>query len=165
MWHDGWQSCSFGIMPPNHAPYSYRQDPLMPRFAERGAMTVMDAQCALCARGARWIARNDRAAEFAIIPLQSPLGAALMRHYGMDPADPTSWLYLEQGRAFASLDAVIRVGARLGGVWRGLALLGIVPRGLRDRAYRVVARNRYGWFGRADLCALPDPQVQQRLLR
>ena len=61
----------------------------------------MDAHCALCARGAAWIARNDRLAEFKIVPLQSELGNALMIHYAMDPEDPTSWLYLEDGRAYA----------------------------------------------------------------
>lgn len=126
--------------------------------------TVMDAHCALCARGARWIARNDRAGAFTIIPVQSELGGALMRHYGLDPADPVSWLYVEHGRAFTSLDALIRVGRRLGGVWRGLVVLRLLPRAVQDPLYRLVARNRYRLFGRADLCALPDPQVQKRLL-
>lgn len=126
--------------------------------------TVMDAHCALCARGARWIARNDRAGAFTIIPVQSELGGALMRHYGLDPVDPVSWLYVEHGRAFTSLDALIRVGRRLGGVWRGLVVLRLLPRAVQDPLYRLVARNRYRLFGRADLCALPDPQVQKRLL-
>lgn len=125
----------------------------------------MDAHCALCARGATWIARHDRAQEFTIIPVQSELGSALMRHYGLDPTDPLSWLYLENGRAYSSLDALMRAGRRLGGVWKGLTILRILPAPLQDRLYAWVARNRYRMFGRADLCALPDPDVQKRLLR
>lgn len=87
-----------------------------------------------------------------------------MRHYGMDPADPTSWLFLNEGQAQTSLDALIGVGLRLGGIWKGLILLRILPKGLRDILYRAVARNRYRLFGTADLCALPDPEVQKRLL-
>lgn len=123
----------------------------------------MDAHCALCARGAKWIAHNDHNVEFKIVPSQSELGNALMRHFEMDPADPTSWLYLIDGHAYASLDALVNVGRRLGGVWNVLIALRVIPRGLRDILYRFVARNRYRWFGTADLCGLPDPQVKKRL--
>lgn len=148
----------------DRAPYSYQQDPSVPGFAHLGPICVMDAQCALCARGARWIARADHRQEFRIVPLQSALGSALMRHYGMDPEDPLSWLFLDQGRATSSLDAVMGVGRRLGGVWHVLRLLQMIPRGLRDGLYRLVARNRYRWFGRTDICAMPDPEVRKRLM-
>lgn len=125
----------------------------------------MDASCGLCARGAKWIARNDTAKAFRIIPMQSPLGQALMRHFDMDPEDPLSWVYLEHGSGFASLDAVMRVGRRLGGVWHVLGSLRILPAPLRDAVYGIVARNRYKVMGRADLCSMPDAQVQARLLQ
>ena len=145
-------------------PYSYRNDSKIPDFTDLGPVCVMDAHCSLCARGARWIAHNDRNADFKIVPLQSKLGIALMTHYGMDAEDPTSWLYLAEGRGYASLDALIRVGHRLGRGWNLLTILRLIPRGLRDILYRTVARNRYRWFGTADLCNLPDAEVQKRLL-
>lgn len=125
--------------------------------------TVMDAHCALCARGARWIARNDRKGEFKIVPIQSALGRDLLIRNGLDPDDPTSWLFIENGHAFQSLDAVIRVGWRLGGPWKALALLRILPRSWQDKLYHAVARRRY-LLGRADLCHLPDPDVRARLV-
>ena len=145
-------------------PYSYRHDDDVPDFADSGPVCVMDARCALCARGARWISRNDRHAEFRIVPLQSELGKSLLNHFGLDPEDPTSWLYLEDGHAYASLDALMRVGSRLGRGWKALSILRVLPAGLRDRLYSTVARNRYQWFGSIDLCTLPDAEVQKRLL-
>lgn len=145
--------------------WRHRQDPAVPAFADTGPVTVMDAHCALCARGARWIARNDQAGEFRIIPVQSALGHALLTHYGLNPADPASWLYLEDGQPYTSMDAVIRVGTRLGSIWRGLQALRILPGPVRRALYRLVARNRYRLFGHADLCHLPDPDVQKRLLQ
>ena len=38
----------------------------------------------------------------------------------MDPTDPTSWLYLENGHAFASRDALTRAGKWLGQQGAGL---------------------------------------------
>lgn len=152
------------IMSLNSEDFSWRSDPHIADFDDSGPVTVMDAHCALCARGAKWIARNDTDKAFRIIPLQSERGRALMRHYDMDADDPLGWLYLENGRAYSSLDATIRVARRLGGIWKSLALLRLMPRPLQDRLYRLVARNRYRWFGRADLCNLPDPEVRERLL-
>lgn len=131
----------------------------------RSAVTVMDAQCALCARGAAWIARNDAAQEFLIVPMQTKLGQMLLQQHRLDPGDPTSWLYLEQGQAYTSTDAIIQAGQKLGGKWRVLTAMRIIPRSLRDALYRMVARNRYRWFGQGDMCAMPDPEVQRRLFR
>ncbi len=145
-------------------PYSYRALPQMSGVADAGPLTVMDAQCGLCARGARWIARNDASGAFHIIPLQSERGEALMRHYGLDPNDPLSWLLIEEGRAYTSLDAVIRTGRLLGGKWHALSVMRVMPRRFQDWLYGIVARNRYKVMGRGDLCAMPDPDVQARLL-
>jgi predicted DCC family thiol-disulfide oxidoreductase YuxK len=144
--------------------HSYRTDPAVPDFDDQGPVCVMDAHCALCARGARWIAGNDHREEFRIIPLQSALGIALMNHYALDPTDPTSWLYLEDGQAFASLDAFMRVGRRLGGIWKAVIVLRILPPVLRDALYSLVARNRYRWFGRTDMCSLSDPELKKRII-
>ncbi|MGB0410271.1 MAG: thiol-disulfide oxidoreductase DCC family protein, partial [Pikeienuella sp.] len=137
--------------------HSYRADPAVPSFDESRALVVMDAECALCCRGARLIAQADKAHEFQITTAQSPLGRALLVHYGLNPDDPESWLYLTDGRAFHSLDAIIRVGKRLGGPMRLWSVFAPIPRGMQDWLYRRMARNRYR-FGRGDMCALPDPE-------
>jgi predicted DCC family thiol-disulfide oxidoreductase YuxK len=40
----------------------------------------------------------------------------------------------------------------------------VVPRLLRDAAYRVIARHRYRIFGRSETCFLPSPQTRDRFL-
>jgi predicted DCC family thiol-disulfide oxidoreductase YuxK len=152
------------LMLDTRPPYSFNDDPLVPEFSVPDCFTVMDASCGLCAKGARWIARNDRKSRFRIIPMQSELGSALMHHYGMDPKDPLSWLYVSHGLAYTSLDAVIRVAKELGGVWRMLGILRILPVSLQDTLYGYIARNRYRFMGRTELCNMPDPDIQRRLL-
>ncbi|KMW56238.1 putative membrane protein [Candidatus Rhodobacter oscarellae] len=146
------------------APYAYRRDLAVPEFDDSGPVAVLDAQCGLCARGARWIARNDHAEVFRLIPLQSELGRALAAHYGVSPDDPATWIVIEGGRGFGALEAAAQAARHMGWRWRWLAVLRLVPRALPDTAYRLVARNRYRLFGRADLCALPDPEVLRRLM-
>lgn len=145
--------------------FSFRDDPSVPPFDDAGIYTVMDANCGLCERGALWILKNDPSASIRIIPMQTPLGSALLRHYGMSPDDPTSWLLIEDGKARTSLDAIMRTGYLLGGIWRVLSVFRIIPRGIQNRVYGVIARNRYRFFGTGDLCALPDPEVQKRIIK
>src|SRR5262249_61540539 len=92
----------------SRAPYSYRVDEAVPGFEDTGPVTVMDGECALCSTGARLIARLDKPGEFRVCRAQSELGAALLRHYGLDPDGPENWLYIVDGRAYPSLDGIIR---------------------------------------------------------
>lgn len=146
------------------APYAYRDDPAVPPFDDGGPITIMDGECVLCGAGARLIARFDRREEFRICRLQSPLGHALMVHFGLEPDDPESWLYLADGRAYTSLDAFIRAGARVGGIGWALQPLRLIPRPVQDWMYRLVARSRYRVFGRGDICAIADPALRARLM-
>lgn len=126
---------------------------------------VMDGHCAVCSWGARTIAAHDADDMFRIAPLQGALGRSLLITHGLDPDDPESWLLLRDGEALTGAGAVIAAGRRLSMPWRALAWLGAcVPGPLREPVYRVLARNRINWFGRADLCAMPDPALQRRLI-
>jgi predicted DCC family thiol-disulfide oxidoreductase YuxK len=145
--------------------FSYRSDPAVPAFDDANPIVFMDGECALCSGAARMIARLDRRGDVRICPVQSPLGRAVMTHYGLNPDDPDTWLYLEDGAAFGDFEGLIRLARRLGGVARVAIVLTLLPKGAQQALYRLIARNRIKWFGRADLCAIPDPAVMARLLR
>lgn len=148
----------------DHAePFSYRRAGL-PAFDEAMILLVMDGECGLCSGAARRIARLDRDDRIRIATSQSTLGRGLLRHYGLDPDNPDSWLMIEAGRALRSLDAMICLFPRLHPGFWPLRLLRVVPRRWRDAIYAVIARNRYRVFGRAQLCAMPDRALQRRLI-
>ncbi|WP_106744813.1 thiol-disulfide oxidoreductase DCC family protein [Yoonia maritima] len=125
---------------------------------------VMDATCALCSWGARMIHRLDKSGEIKIAPIQSETGAALMRDNGLDPLDPDTWLFIENGTVWRDFDALIRVGQRSGGWGRMFVALRVIPRPIRNWLYARVARNRYAMFGRGDICAIPNPEFRARVL-
>ena len=136
-----------------------------PDIASLQPVALMDADCALCTRGARLIHRLDRANTIRICPVQTAAGRAALAHYGLDPQDPETWLFVADGKAWRDFDALAEVGRRTGGWGRALGLLMVLPRPLRDWLYRRYARNRYALFGRGDMCALPDPDFARRLVR
>ncbi|NNE80367.1 MAG: DUF393 domain-containing protein [Silicimonas sp.] len=118
-------------------------------------IAVMDADCSLCARGAGWIARHDHRHDIRLVPIQSDMGRYLLARHGLNPSNPESWLFIEDSRGFTALDGYIRVGQRLGGIWRMLAVLRVLPKPARDALYSIVARNRYRLFRRTGRCTLP----------
>ncbi|WP_228884030.1 thiol-disulfide oxidoreductase DCC family protein [Stenotrophomonas rhizophila] len=128
------------------------------------AVIVFDGVCALCSRWVRFLLRFDTHGRYRFAAMQGTHGRALLQAQGLDPEDPSSFLLLEQGRAWTDTDAILRVLVGLGGAWRLLRVLGWLPRRLRDRAYRALARNRYRWFGRHDTCFLPTAEQAARFL-
>ncbi len=144
--------------------FSFRGDPAVPEFDDSVPVAVMDAECAVCSWGARMIHRLDRSGDVRICPVQTPLGSALLHHYGLKPDDPSSWLFIDDGVAHVDFEAVLHAGQRFGGWARLTALLRVFPKPVRDWLYQRLARNRYRLFGRSDMCALPDPGFQKRLI-
>ena len=145
-------------------PYSYRDDPSVPRFPDDKGLIVFDGVCVLCTGFARFVLTRDRDFAFRLTTAQSPLGQALFRHYGLDTETYETNLVLIDGRAHAKLDTVVAVAQRLGGPWRLLWTLRLLPRPVADWIYDRVAQNRYRLFGRTDACILPPPEWRARFL-
>jgi predicted DCC family thiol-disulfide oxidoreductase YuxK len=116
---------------------------------------VFDGMCNLCSGGARLLQRPKGSPRFALVPMQTVEGRAILAEHGLDPDDPATFLVLDGGRRYTEADAWIHVAATL----RGFAWLTnaarMAPRPWRNALYRVIARNRYRWFGRRSKCYLP----------
>jgi predicted DCC family thiol-disulfide oxidoreductase YuxK len=116
---------------------------------------VFDGICHVCSGGVRFVARHRIEPPFKLIPMQSAEGKALLVQQGIDPEDPTTFLVLDGGFILTQSDASIHVMAAIGGPWRLVVIARVIPRAWRDWLYRLLARNRYRWFGRRSTCYLP----------
>ena len=153
-----------------HAPGMPAADGAMSSTAMRDvAVIVFDGVCVLCNGWVRFLLPRDRAGRYRFAPMQGDAGRGLLIAQGQDPDDPRTFLLIEyasDGSARVSTDstAVLRVLAGLGGVWRLASIGHLIPRPLRDAGYRVIARNRYRWFGRRQACVLPSGDEAARFL-
>ncbi len=127
-------------------------------------VVVFDGDCVLCSANARFILRHDRQQRFRLATMQSEAGAALMARFGIDPLDPETFILVEGERVRRNSDAALAIAEGLGWPWKALGALRIVPRAFRDSVYRLVARNRYRWFGRRERCFVPAPEHANRIL-
>jgi len=134
------------------------------------AWVLYDGTCGLCDRSVRWLLARDRRGALRFATLEGAIAAEVRgRHPELPPVDET-FVLVERPRSDAESvrvrsDAALRAVALLGGGWRLLAALArLVPRPLRDVAYRFVARRRTRWFGRLETCRVPTPGERERFL-
>ncbi len=136
----------------------------MIRMATEHPIVLFDGVCNLCNRSVQFIIERDPEGRFRFASLQSGLGEELQTRLGIDSRGIDSILLVEGDRWYKESDAALRIARGMSGAWRLLWALRFLPRFLRDGAYRLIARNRYRWFGRQETCWLPTPELRGRFL-
>jgi len=132
--------------------------------APANPIVLFDGVCNLCNGSVQFLIRRDPGARFRFASLQSPVGERLLDELGIDRQAVDSVILVEDGRWYKESDAALRIAHSLGGPWKALGILRLIPRPLRDGLYRFIARNRYRWFGKTEACWLPTPELRGRFL-
>ena len=122
-----------------------------------------DGVCAMCNTFVNLALRIDRRGLFLFAPLQGTTARELLPPLSDDPRD-WSMIYLDERGMHDQLDASLEVYRRLGLPWSVLSLARYIPRAIRTPLYRIIARNRYRWFGRKEVCRIPTAAERQRFL-
>ena len=133
----------------------------MARTADDRPVVVFDGVCNLCNSSVDFIVRHDEDAVFALAANQSDAAQELL---GERAADTDTIALVENGEVHYRSAAVLRIARRLPWPWRMAYGFIVVPRPIRDAAYRFLAKNRYRWFGKKDSCRLPTEAEASRFL-
>jgi len=130
-------------------------------------LVLFDGVCGFCDRAVRLLLRADRRGRLHFAPLQGETAEALRRRHPEIPEELETLVYVESGpggeRVFLRSEALFRLCRALGGRFRPVAWLGVLPRALTDLAYAAFVRVRY-LFGRLPDCRLPGPEERERFL-
>ena len=122
-----------------------------------------DGVCGMCNGFVDLVLRFDRKHTFLFAPLQGDTARRLLPPLS-DDAGEWSMIYVDEAGIHDQSNASLEVYRRLGGLWWLLSLARYVPVFIRNPIYRVIARNRYRWFGKRDQCRLPTPAERARFL-
>jgi len=128
------------------------------------SVILFDGVCNLCNGAVRFVIERDRAARFQFAALQSAAAAPLLGDAASGQSLPDSIVLVENGRVFTRSTAALRIARGLSFPWSAAYWFIAVPRPFRDWVYDLVARNRYNWFGRRDICMVPTPALRARFL-
>ena len=115
------------------------------KTAPQHPVLFYDGTCALCHAAVRFVLRHDDRQQFFLF---APLGGKLFSEKAAafvgHPVPDSILVLTEEGVLLARSEAVIRILRDLGGGWRFLGgLLNLVPRGIADAMYDLVAKWRH----------------------
>lgn len=127
-------------------------------------VVLYDGVCNLCNNSVKFIIQHDRAAKFRFAPMQEPAGKALLKQYGLENIDMSTFVLIKEGKAYLRSTAWMEIVRELDGAWPILSVFRIVPPFVRDGAYNFIGSNRYKWFGKHDTCMVPTEDTKRRFL-
>jgi len=127
-------------------------------------IVIFDGVCNLCEFSVNFIFERDSSGQFYFTPAQSPLGASLLKRFGINTSRLDTVVLVRDGKAYTRSAAAIEIAARLDMPWNLLTVFKAVPESLRDMLYDLIAQNRYQLFGKKEACMLPSEALRKRFL-
>lgn len=128
-------------------------------------IVLFDGVCNLCNRTIQRIIKRDQNDVFRFAALQSEVGKKLVSERNIDTKKVDSIILIEPGVAYyVKSDAALQIGRQLKGYRTISRLLNLIPSGLRNIVYDLLARNRYSWYGKKDQCMIPTPELKVKFL-
>lgn len=120
------------------------------------AIILFDGVCNFCNQSVQFIIRRDRKDYFRFASLKSSLAESVFaaNHISASRLDSI----------ITESTALLRICKKMNGLWKGLYMLIIFPKPIRDALYRLFAKNRYHFFGKQDTCMIPTPEIRKRFL-
>ncbi len=140
-------------------PLPGRSDPIPGTGGKR--VVFFDGVCNLCNGYVDFLIQRDRARRLMFASLQSEAGQVVTRAVPAAAVPETYYsvfLLDVDGQIYQRSDAILKTLVSLGGLYRMLGVLWLVPRLLRDVVYRAISRGRYRIFGTRQSCRLPTQE-------
>ena len=127
------------------------------------SIVLFDGECNFCNQSIQFIIKRDPTVHFNFAHLSSNTGKQLIHDLNI-PTDSDSLILIRGNTYFIESTAALNISKKLNKAWPLLYSFIIVPKFLRDFAYRLIANNRYTLFGKAKSCKILKPIDQQRFL-
>jgi predicted DCC family thiol-disulfide oxidoreductase YuxK len=126
---------------------------------------LFDGICNLCNASVIFVLQNERKPVFQFASIQSETGKELLKAGGLPDDYSQAVILIENGIMYSGSTAALRIGQQLRFPWSALSYAGlVVPRFARDWAYGQIAKHRYRWFGKQDVCMVPTGDLKARFL-
>src|ERR1043165_7039174 len=125
---------------------------------------LFDGVCNLCNSWVNWVIDHDKKNLFKFAALQSAFGQQRVKDLNLDAKYLDTVILDDEGKVYTESDVALEVARHIGGVYTLAVALYIFPRFIRNFVYRIIARNRYRWFGKQESCRVPTPELKAKFL-
>ncbi len=132
---------------------------------EKESILLFDGHCSLCNAAVDFVLKRNTKKKLLLASIQGTAGQRVLKMYQLPPSYLDTLVLVEQGKVYLGSTAALRVARLLGGGWPLFYALIIIPKGLRDRIYQWIGKNRYKWFGRRASCRMPTASERAHFLK
>ncbi|MBY0095564.1 thiol-disulfide oxidoreductase DCC family protein [Mesobacillus maritimus] len=126
-------------------------------------IVLFDGECHFCDQSVQFIIKRDPNANFKFASIQSDIGRQIIRDYNI-PLHIDSLILIQDNQFYIKSTAALRICKNLKGVWKIGVFFLLIPTPIRDLVYDDIAKNRYKWFGKKEVCEIPSPEIKKRFL-
>lgn len=127
-------------------------------------IVFFDGVCNLCNGTVLFFLDHNPEKNLRFASLQSASAERILGKKVLLGDSPSSVLFLENGNLYEKSNAVLRIAKHLSFPWNLAPLFRWIPTSLRNLVYEWIARNRYRWFGKSEVCRIPSPEYKSRFL-
>ena len=129
-----------------------------------GPVILFDGVCNLCTASVQFVIARDKRRRFRFASLQSPVAERILGPDIETGGRLGSVVLVVGDRTYRKSSAALQTFWRLDGLWPLMAVLLIVPRPIRDWVYDWIGTRRYRFFGKRDVCWVPDEKLTELFL-
>lgn len=123
---------------------------------------LFDGVCNLCDASVQFILKHDKNDYYRFVPLQSDLGQKIQNYLGIAHKNIKSIILYEPGKAYYyKAKAVLQIAEELGGFFSFFNLFSLMPAFVSNWLYDYVAKNRYRWYGKKEICMIPTKKLKE----
>lgn len=123
-----------------------------------------DGECILCNRFIQFVLQNDVFNTITFVSLQSDFAESFLTERQVI-RDFTTIYFFDNGKIFDKSSAVLRIMLKLGFPYNLMYGLIILPKFIRDTAYKFISQKRHSFFSNATVCHLPSQEELKRIIR
>jgi predicted DCC family thiol-disulfide oxidoreductase YuxK len=132
-------------------------------------LLLYDGICGLCSGVVKFVLKRDAQHLFDLAALQSDAAKKALQPFHIAPDSLDTFYVIADYRSATPLvleraRAALFLANALGWPWRAAGAASLLPTGLLNAGYNLIARTRYRIFGRYDQCRLPPPGYRDRFV-
>lgn len=135
----------------------------MNRF-ENKSIVLFDGICNLCNSNVNFIIDHDKKEQFLFASLQSDAAKDILLHFPTKKILTESIVLIHEGNLYQKSTAIFLIYKHLDFPYPILHVGYFLPVKFRDWWYDLIAKNRYKWWGKRDVCRIPEPHLKGRFL-
>lgn len=133
------------------------------KYSGQISLLFFDGVCVLCNRLIRFIHKNDDKSTIYFAHVSAILPEIIFQNQ-VWIRNEDSVIFLYKGKVYTKSNAIFKLIVSLGGIWKLIWVLRLVPIYFFNLTYKFIARFRYAFFGKFVQCPIPEKSLSEKII-